>query len=355
MTPRQRVMAALTRQVPDRVPRVMGFTPPALEEFRHRTGACNPADYFDFEVRFVGIGPTTLNTDFRPYLGDMPPGTRVNEWGIGHVPGSTYHFEDYIHPLRNASSPDDIADYPFPDLLADYRYAELPAKVALWHERGYAVAAGVPHYSGTLFECAWILRGMENLLADFHTNPEIATALLDRLMSTGTESARRLASAGIDILETGDDVGTQRGMMMSPKMWRQWLKPRLAAIIAAAKAEKPDLLVFYHSDGDIQPIIPELIEIGVDILNPVQPECMDPASLKEQYGDRLSFWGTIGTQTTMPFATPAEVKQVIKERIETVGKDGGLLLAPTHVIEPEVPWDNILAFFDAVDEYGWYR
>ena len=109
-----------------------------------------------------------------------------------------------------------------------------------------------------------------------------------------------------------------------------------------------------HSDGVIDPIIPELIEIGVDILNPVQPECMDPVQLKREYGNELAFWGTIGTQTTMPFGTPEEVKAVVKERIETVGQGGGLLLAPTHVIEPDVPWENVVAFFEAVEEYGRY-
>jgi uroporphyrinogen decarboxylase len=150
------------------------------------------------------------------------------------------------------------------------------------------------------------------------------------------------------VLSMGDDVGTQRGMLMSVRMWRQHLKPRLARVIAAGRAVRPDVLVFYHSDGNMAAIIPDLIEIGVDILNPVQPECMDPAALKAQYGDRLSFWGLIGTQTTLPFGTPSDVAADVRLRIETVGKGGGLFLAPTHVIEPEVPWENIVAFVEAV-------
>jgi uroporphyrinogen decarboxylase len=332
----------------------VNFTPPKLEEFRRRTGATEPAEYFDFELRHVGIAPTRKETDFSAYLGPLPPNAWVNEWGIGHVPGSLYHFEDYIHPLRHMSSPSELDEYPFPDVMADYRYEGLAGRVADWHRRGYAVAGGIPHYSGTLFECAWILRGMENLLADFLLNPAFATALLDRLTESAIYAARRMAFADVDVLTTGDDVGTQRGMMMSLPTWRTWLKPRLAAVIAAAKEVKPDLLVSYHSDGNVEPVIPELIEIGVDILNPVQPECMDPVKLKREYGDRLAFSGTIGTQTTMPFGTPAEVKAVVKERIETVGRGGGLLLAPTHVLEPEVPWENVIAFMEAVDEYGRY-
>ena len=129
------------------------------------------------------------------------------------------------------------------------------------------------------------------------------------------------------------------------------LKPRVAEVISAVKSIKPDMLVYFHTDGKVEAIIPDFIEIELDILNPVQPECMDPADIKRRYGDSLAFWGTIGTQTTMPFGTPDEVRRVVKERIETVGPEG-LLLAPTHVLEPEVPWENIVAFVEAVEEYG---
>ena len=108
----------------------------------------------------------------------------------------------------------------------------------------------------------------------------------------------------------------------------------------------------YHSDGVIYDIIPELIEIGVDVLNPVQPECVDPVLLKQQYGNKLSFWGTVGTQTTMPFGSPQDVRDTVRHMIETVGDGGGFLIAPTHLLEPEVPWENIEAFVQAVREFG---
>jgi uroporphyrinogen decarboxylase len=162
------------------------------------------------------------------------------------------------------------------------------------------------------------------------------------------------AQAGVDAIGTGDDVGTQRGMLMSPDTWRRWLKPRWAKVIAAAKAVKPDLLVTYHSDGDISTIIPELAEIGIDVLNPVQPECLDVAEVKRLYGDRLAFFGGMGIQTTMPFGTPEDVRAEVHRLIRILGAGGGFLIAPTHVLEPEVPWENIRAFFDAVEEYGTY-
>jgi uroporphyrinogen decarboxylase len=137
-------------------------------------------------------------------------------------------------------------------------------------------------------------------------------------------------------------------MLMSVRMWRTWLKPRLARVIAAAKSVRPAVLVFYHSDGDVTAIVDDLIEIGVDILNPVQPECMDPVALRRRYGKRVGIWGTIGTQSTFPFGSPDDVRREVRTRIETVGTDGGLFLAPTHMIEPEVPFENIVAFVDAV-------
>jgi len=143
-------------------------------------------------------------------------------------------------------------------------------------------------------------------------------------------------------------------MMISPEIWRKWLKPRLAKVIDAAKSANRSVIISYHSDGVILPIIEELIEIGVDVLNPVQPECMDPAKIKALYGSRLAFSGTIGTQTTLPFCTPDEVRKVVKERIETVGKGGGLFIGPSHTLEPEVPWKNVVAFVEAVEEYGRY-
>ena len=166
--------------------------------------------------------------------------------------------------------------------------------------------------------------------------------------------ARRYAATDTDILMLGDDVSTQIDMMMSPALYREQLKPRLAKIIHAAKEVKPDILIFYHGDGNLEQIVPDLIDAGVDVLNPIQPECVDPFRLKELYGDRLSFWGGIGTQTIMPFGTSEEIYQTCKDLIQKVGKGGGLGLAPTHVLEPEVPYENLEAFLKAAHTYGRY-
>jgi uroporphyrinogen decarboxylase len=341
----------MRRQRPDRVPKDLNLSPALWEELRRRGGE-SAAEHFRLEPRYVGIAPTTNRRDFSDYLADVPGVDHHDEWGVGAIPAKFHHFERMVHPLRNATSPRDIARYPWPDVLAPYRWRSILHHVHSWQNRGFPVCAGPPGAcEGSLYETCWYLRGQEQLLIDLYDNPDLATALLDAVNNTIIECARRLAQTGIDILRLGDDVGSQRAMLMSPAMWRRWLKPRLARLIGAAKEVKPDLLVFFHSDGCIEPIIGDLIEVGVDILNPVQPECMDPAALKREHGERLAFWGTIGTQSTMPYGTPDEVRRVVKERIETVGPEG-LLLAPTHVLEPDVPWENVVAFVEAVEEYG---
>jgi uroporphyrinogen decarboxylase len=357
MNPRQRVLAAMRREVPDRVPYGLSFTPPMMQVFWEKTGADNPAEYWHFDARSVGFyGPQAgagYAADFtqRYYPEGLPPWTTLDEWGVAQVPGSLYHFTKMVHPLRQASTVEEIVDYPLPDYTRAECWQHLEGEVAAFHARDLAVLGALEM---TIFEASWYIRGMEGLLSDMLLQPEMAEALLERITRLRGFQAQAYARADVDVLDLGDDVGTQRGMLMSPRMWRQWLKPRLARVIEAARAVKPDTLVWYHSDGDCRAIIPELIEIGVDILNPVQPECMDPAEIKAQYGDRLAFSGTIGTQTTMPFGTPEEVKSVVKERITTVGRGGGLFLAPTHVLEPDVPWENVLAFIEAAEEYGQY-
>ena len=352
MTSRERVVTAMRRRPTDRPPFDLSFgmSTAQLASIRARTGADDPCDYFEADTRMVWPGPTRLATDFSAYHGPLPPGTTVDEWGLAHVPtsstdGDHAHLEGFRHPMLRLESEAEAVDFPLPDVDAAYRYEPVRAQIEALHRRGLAAMAML---ECTVFERAWYLRSMERLLLDFTDGSAFATTLLDRITERRMAQAAHYARAGADVIAYGDDVGTQRGMLMSVRMWRTWLKPRLARTIAAARGVRPDVLVFYHSDGDVSAIVPDLIEIGVDILNPVQPECMDPAALKRAYGDRLSFWGTIGTQSTLPFGTPDDVRREVRTRIETVGAGGGLFLAPTHILEPEVPFENIVAFVEAV-------
>ena len=351
MTPRQRVLAAMRRTtVPDRCPFEISwgaFTPGLMKVYRERTGsALDPCEHFDFDTRSVDLEPTRKQTDFRRlYPHPIPEHVVFDEWGVGMVPGPLEHFVEYkYHPLAACETPEQVLNFAWPDVDADYRFEPLAAKVADYQARGYAVTGELYQ---TIFEMAWLLRGMENLLVGFHAQPAIAHVICETLTELRVKQAVRYAELGVDILRLGDDVGTQTGPMIGLETYRTFLKERTRRIIAAAKRVRPDLLVFMHCDGQVSRFIPEYLEIGVDILNPVQPECNDLAAIGRQYGDRLSFWGGIGIQSTMPFGTPADVMAAVTEVRQALGSKAGLLIAPTHILEPEVPWENVLAFVDA--------
>ena len=370
MRPRERVLCALRRDEPDRVPYdLTGFNREAYRLFREKTGSDDPDGYFGVECDIVNLyfKGTKLDPKERflryhdlpaeRYARSLPEkpeaGTfTLNEWGLATVVGSNPAYDHFTPPLANASSLDVIERYPMPDFEAEYRHAHLAGAVRAAHEKGLAA---VGRMAVTVFETAWHIRGFNELLMDFISDEDRANYLLDRITEKSIFRAKTYARAGCDIIHIGDDVGMEDRMLMSPATWRKFLKPRLATIIAEARKIKPDVLFDYHSDGHVEPIVGDFIEIGIDSLNPVQPECMDPAKLKRKFGTRLSFWGTVGIQRTMPFGTPAEVEAEVKLRIETVGKGGGLYLSPTHVLAPEVPHENIRAFVDAAKKYGRYR
>lgn len=351
MTPRENLLAALRREKPERVPIYFTLCPSLRDEFKRRTGSDNYEEYYGFDVRTFGHKPTKHKNDYSQYFGELKPGTTIDEWGFGNEPGSIAHFTKFLHPMENFEDPKEVWDFPMPDILADYRWEGVKQKVEECHKAGYAAM-----YSAIqIFEPAWYLRGLDNLLCDMMTDEDMAEACLKRMADHQVEVSRRAAECGFDIIVFGDDIGTQRALMMSYDLWCKWLKPDMKRAIAAAKAVNPDVLAYYHSDGVIYDVIEDLIEIGVDVLNPIQPECIDPIKVKEMYGDRLSFWGTIGTQTTMPFGTPEEIEAETKRIIEFVGQGGGLCIAPTHILEPEVSYENLEAFIKAVEKYGRYN
>ena len=346
---RERLLRAVRREVPDRVPVTLAYG--HIDDLCRRRGHPELVGRLRQDQKMVTFNSgTPAAGEFARYHGDLPAGVRLNEWGVGFLSSSTGESVRLLHPLAGADSARRL-EYPFPDMTEPWRHADLEARVAALHAEGVAVLGQM---SQTIFELAWALRGMEALLLDLSLNPGFATDLLDRITDIRCFMAKRFAEAGVDVLRLGDDIGSQRGLLMSPAMWRQWLKPRLARVIEAARSVNPTIPVKYHTDGQALEVISDLCEIGVTILNPVQPECLDPAALKRQYGDRLAFWGCISVQSTLPFGTPGAVRAAVREVIQTVGAGGGLVLAPTHSIQKDIPWENVLAFYQAAEEYGTY-
>lgn len=283
------------------------------------------------------------------YDHNFKSGTFIDEWGVAHEPGSAaaFHMTKMHHPMGNFDSVEQILSYPLPIYAgADDTAQRLAIQKA--HEEDKIATASMQM---TIWETAWYMRGMENLMTDMMLEDPIAEVLLDKVTDLAVYRAESFARNGVDVLFIGDDIGMQRTIMMSEALYCTWLKPRLAKVIAAAKAINPNIVVFYHSCGFVTPLIPHLIDAGIDVLNPVQPECMDFGEIHTMYGDRLSFHGTIGTQTTMPFGTPEEVRREVFKNLEIAGDKGGLFAAPTHLLEPEVPVENVIAYIKACQEF----
>lgn len=343
MNGRDNLLRALRREGPDYVPHAITLCDAQLDRMQRESGTRNPDDFFKLDYRYLELNPTRLTHQYDAYFEDHSALSHIDEWGVGWRKPIVEHLSGIVSPMRHFTSVEEIEAFPLPDLMADYRWEGFAQRVEECKKAGCLAV----YFAVQIFEPAWYLRGMEPLLMDMLEDDPKAAACLERINAVLESLCRRLAECGIDLIVYGDDVGTQKGLLMDRELWRERLKPGMRRVIQAAKGAKPDLLAFYHSDGAIEPLIEDLIEIGVDVLNPVQPECMDPKHIMKAYGDRLSFWGTIGTQTTLPFGTPAEVRAAVEEMILAAGKRGGLVVAPTHVVEPDVPWENILAFRDA--------
>ena len=356
MKSRDRVLMALHHEPPDRCPMQISFTPEFACRLRQHMGlaaasAHNPhggGNPYDIER---ALGEDLLLTSVgwaNSYYGEGDNYT--DEWGIGwrSVPymtpfGPGRYTEMVGHPLADRPA---LETYQAPDPNRASLYLESERLIRDFKDEYWIVGATVT----TIFETAWALRGYERLLMDFVEDPELADRILEIPYRYHLAAAERLVRLGVDMVWTGDDVGTQNTMLVSPGHWRRYLKPRMANFIATLKGINPKVKVAYHSDGCIYPIIPELIEIGVDVLNPIQPGSMDPALLKRTYGRNLCFWGSIDEQHTLPFGTPDEVSAEIRTRIATLGAGGGLILAPTHHVQLDTPLENFWAMVNTIKE-----
>lgn len=352
-TPRENLLRLLHRQGYETVPAEFMLCPHLIETYREREKSELPYNEY-FQIPWKRAADLIPDDDdrarFAAYHADaaLDPDSEIDEWGVGHrATPTSMHMTQMFCPLKDADSEEEILAYPLPTYSAGGNPL-LAQEIAALKERGIAA---VGNMQCTVWETAWYIRGMENLMMDMASEDPLAELLLDRVTDMSVSRARLYAQAGADILFLGDDVGMQKSIMMSEEMYVTWLKPRLKKVIDAAKVINPELLVFYHSCGYIEPFIPHLVDVGIDVLNPVQPECMNVEKILKEYGQKISFHGTIGTQSVMPFGTPEEVRENVKRNLDFAGDKGGLFVAPTHLLEPEVPWENILAYVEACRTY----
>lgn len=354
MKHRDRVMMALEHETPDRCPMQIGFTPEFAMRLRADMNVDGLADHnphgggntYDLERALDQDMLLTSVGWANSYYQSKEPYT--DEWGIGWSSseyttpyGTGYYTEITGHPLADE---DALSTYRPPDPNRPELYQDAAQLIENYKDEYYIVGVTVT----TIFEAAWALRGMETLMMDLVAEPDLAQAILDIPYQYHLTAAKKLVEMGVDAIWVGDDIGAQHAMAISPELWRNIFKPMWAEYFGQLKRINPNLKIMYHSDGVINPVIPDLIEVGLDVLNPIQPASMDPAALKTEFGDQLCFWGSIDEQHTLPFGTPEDVRQEVLTRLETIGKDGGLILGPTHHVQLDTPLENFWAMHETI-------
>ena len=291
-----------------------------------------------------------------PLARDASENAYVDGWGSlwERRPDGLY-YEVVDSPLYTATI-DDLDRFPWPDLAHPSRFVGLCEKAKAIQDAGYAVVA----LSGiNPWEQTFVSRGMERALFDLAGDPDFILALLRKITDLMKASVIKLleeAGEYIDVLITGDDLGMQSAPLMAPRMYRRLIKPCHAELLSEIK-RRTKAKIFFHSDGNVYPLLGDFIEIGVDLLNPVQVsarEMGDTARLKREFGKRLAFCGAIDTQWALPYGTPADVRAEVRRRIHDLGPGGGYILASVHCIQPDVPVENVIAMLDEAQKAGRY-
>ena len=358
---RERVRKVLAHQEADRVPyHAMGGT--RVEELvaemeRSAAGLCADHRAFCLEGDFavLRLEPEPEVERFRPYLGELPTGTEVSCWGIGQQAQTTaagWHAgHRMFHPLANVDTLDGLASYPFPDLVASGVDVGLEEKVRQLQAKEYTVLGQM---SMTILETAYNLRGIPQLMLDFYERPRYVDRLFSRIAEQRSFQARRFAEAGVDVLRIGDDIATQRGLMVSPAFYRERIKPFHAAVICEARRVRPEIKVKYHSDGQLTDLLPELIEIGVDIVNPVQPECMDLAEIKRRFGKELVLWGCMPVQSLFAHGSADDVRRYLAFLMREIAVEGGMVVNFINYLVTDRSLATLRTFFEVFYEVGRY-
>ena len=342
---------------PERLPFDVLTTEPVEQRIVERTGMSS-VEFIDPDFRthglpFVGDDPEKWRRAYGELGFHVPEDAEILRMGITFAKppaatlGEAFHLREMLHPLADVQDVSQLEALPWPDINDPASFAHLAGQCREIHALGKVATASL---ECTIFEDTWYLRGMDNVYCDWADECPVSDWLLDFFTERSARAGAEFARAGYDLIRLGDDVGTQNALMMSLPTWREHLKPRLRRVVEAIRQASGDRKVWihYHSDGNVSDLVDDLVEVGIDILNPVQPECMDLEEVCARHKHHVAFSGMIGTQTTMPFGTPDDVRAAVK-RCEKLHREGArMIVAPTHVVEPDVPWENLVAFRETV-------
>ena len=365
MNSKERVYKALQRDgVPDRVPVQFDLCRPLLDGFGQKLNIpvhYSPSYYEDLMYRISGNElRIALGSDCVLVGGGLPAGYAhpktadgciINEFGMKMRQGPLY-METVECPFANVATVEEVNRFSFPDPYAAGRFEDAKRYIEKYKD-DYFIIGDVEL---TMFEMAWHMVGLEKFMIDMAQGEAYIGALLDKCKEFSIGIGKQLVALGVDGIWTGDDFGAQNGMLISPRMWRSIFKPRFAEVFRELKAVNPGVLVMYHCDGAIAPILDDLIEIGMEVFNPVQPNVPghDPEALKSRFGDRLSFWGAIDQQYLLPMGTREEIDRDVAEKMRILGANGGYMCSPAHIVQSDTSMEKIEQFLSAAKKYGVY-
>lgn len=377
MTGRECVLAALNHEKPERLPVDLGGRHATLhlraqQALRAYYGLEGGQDTFrQFWLQTVDVDPRLndiLGGDVAAFCTGKPDawemdldeeqGIFYDEWGAAYrMPPGSYYYDYHDHPLKHARTVADLDAYHWPDPLDPGRYRGLREQVARAREQGTKAIMQTISPAGS-WEHTWTLRGPQQAMMDIVAERDLYEEILDRTVTFQlAQWERTLDEVGdlIDIATLSDDLGMTSGPLMSPALWRDLFKPRMARITSLIRS-KADVKIYIHTDGSVYRFLPDLIDVGIDIINPVQIDAKDmqPEKLKREFGDRLVFWGGSCPTRILEFGTPDEVRAQAREAIRQFAPGGGYVFASIHNIQAQVPPQNVEALFEAARAYGRY-
>jgi len=365
MNSKERVTAAINHQTPDRTPLDGSFRQDVwskLEDYFATKEAEVIRKKLGLDIRTCMMEPSlSFSRRATPSPWQIPEigmgrdnlviirenGWLEDEYGICRLPNSNRLYWQYVyHPLAEADL-DEVIKYQFPDPSLEERYKNIREDVARFGGEYFTLVE-----LWNIFKTSWELRGFERYLMDLSQEPRLAETLADRALEHRIEQSKQIVKCGVDMLFIMGDIAMQKTMMLSPVMWRRYFKPRLKIWIQEIRRERPDLYFMFHSDGNIGLVFEDLIEIGFDVIDPIQPESMDVVDIKRRFGHRVCLHGTISCQKTLPYGTAEDVAAEVIERINKCGKKGGLILAPSNTVQPDVSVEKILTLYSTAKNFS---
>ncbi|MEG0913948.1 MAG: uroporphyrinogen decarboxylase family protein [Oscillospiraceae bacterium] len=344
MNSRERTFTALAHEEPDRPPISATYTPEAVKILRKAFK--KDEEYLGY-VMGNDLIKTTVGIENSYYMYDTP--TYTCPFGVEwrNVENNTGAYTEIVGgALRNDTDGDKMRSYRIPDPDNPELYKDIQEAVQKYGKEKFIIGS----CQCSIFETAWYLHGMEDMLYDMAADEDYTNELFDKIMQFPLKAGLHMIESGADMIWLGDDIATQRNMMISLPMWRKYLKNRYEYIFSEFKKAKKDISIAYHSCGNCSDALDELADIGLDVINPIQPLAMSPYEIKKRYGKRLTLFGAIDVQNLMPFGTKDEIVSTVRDYKKFLGAQGGYILSPAHHIQSDTSLENIIAFYEAAKE-----